>query len=234
MLLRVLSDVHSNLPALEAVLSHADGSGADCTVCLGDVVGYGGDPSPCIRVVRAACDLVVAGNHDLGAGGVEPLGNFGPAAAVTVCWNRKILDPDSLAYLAGLPLTAHRAGCLLCHSFPPDPGSFTYILHSSLARKCCTLFPGIVMLTDHTHVPGVWRPDGSFSTDEGGILPGCCVVAAGSVGQPRDADPRAAYLLLDTDSGAYRHVRVEYDVDRAAESIRAAGLPDGLWMRLYR
>ena len=90
------------------------------------------------------------------------------------------------------------------------------------------------MLTGHTHVPGVWRPDGSFSTDEGGILPGCCVVAAGSVGQPRDADPRAAYLLLDTDPGTYRHVRVEYDVDRAAESIRAAGLPDGLWMRLYR
>ncbi len=234
MLLRVISDVHSNLPALDAVLSHPDGTAADATACLGDVVGYGADPAPCIAMVRGACDPVLAGNHDLGAGGVEPIGSFGPAAAVTVRWNRSVLDPESLGYLAGLPLTAHKAGCLLCHSFPPDPGSFTYILHPSLARKCCALFPGIVMLTGHTHVPGVWRPDGSFSTDEEGILPECCVVAAGSVGQPRDEDPRAAYLLLDTDSGWYRHVRVEYDIDRAAESIRAAGLPDGLWMRLYR
>lgn len=234
MLLRVLSDVHSNIQALEAVLADSGGTGADATACLGDVVGYGGDPARCLDLIRGSCTAVVAGNHDLGAGGVEPLENFGPAAAVTVCWNRRVLDPESLGYLAGLPLTAERDGFLLCHSFPPDPRSFTYILHPSLARRCCELLPGRVMLTGHTHVPGVWSAGGSFSTDGEGVLPECCVVAAGSVGQPRDDDSRAAYLLLDTDTGWYRHVRVEYDVDGAAESIRAAGLPDGLWRRLYR
>lgn len=219
---------------MEAVLAHPEGSGADCTVCLGDIVGYGGDPSDCIRMVQGACDAVVAGNHDLGAGGVEPLASFGPAAAVTVVWNRSVLDRESLDYLAGLPLTSEKSGCLLCHSFPPDPGSFTYILHPSLARTCCRAFPGTVMLTGHTHLPRIWLSDGRAVEDVSGNLPGTCVLVAGSVGQPRDGDPRAAYLLVDTDAGSYRHMRVEYDIDRAADSIRAAGLPDSLWMRLYR
>lgn len=216
------------------MLADPEGSGADCTVCLGDVVGYGGDPADCIRMVRGACDVVVAGNHDLGAGGVEPLGSFGPAAAVTVLWNRKVLDRESLEYLAGLPLTAVMDGFLLCHSFPPDPGSFTYVLHASLARECCSRFPGMVMLTGHTHLPRLWDRTGAAFDDASGVLPETCVIAAGSVGQPRDADPRAACLLVDTEARTYRHVRVEYDIDRAAASIRAAGLPDSLWRRLYR
>ncbi len=226
--------MHSNLPALEAVLAHPDGAGADETACLGDIVGYGGDPAQCVEIVRSSCRIMVAGNHDRGAAGLEPLSAFNRDGATAAGWTSRILGRSALDLLAELPLTAVMDGFLLCHSFPPDPGSFTYVLHASLARECCSRFPGMVMLTGHTHLPRMWDRTGAAVEDAGGVLPETCVIAAGSTGQPRDADPRAAYLLVDTEARTYRHVRVEYDMDRAAASIRAAGLPDSLWRRLYR
>jgi diadenosine tetraphosphatase ApaH/serine/threonine PP2A family protein phosphatase len=233
MLFRVLSDIHGNWPALSAVLADPPGSKAGRTICLGDVVGYGADPERAVSKTRTLCDTIVAGNHDSGVAGIEPLDRFNRAGAAAASWTKKRLTAADRAWLASLPLTVEIGTLLLCHSYPPDPGSFAYIMHTAQARECCRQFPGRVMLVGHTHLPRVWMPDGSMSEAGSGAIPETCVINAGSVGQPRDGDPRAAYLLIDTSEKLFRHMRVDYDIDAAASSIRDAGLPEILWRRLY-
>lgn len=215
------------------MLAHPEGEKADATVCLGDVVGYGGRPRECLADVRRTCSLVLQGNHDSGAAGLTSLDWFNSAGAAAISWISSTLLQEEAAWLAGLPLRAALEGMLLCHSYPPDPGSWRYVLSSKHAVSCCRAFPGKRMIIGHTHLPAVWDCSGDWTDAESGYLPPTCVVNAGSVGQPRDGDPRAAYLLVDTSDWSFRHVRVDYDIDAAAEAIRAAGLPDSLWKRLY-
>lgn len=233
MLLRVLSDIHSNIQALEAVLADPPGREADATVCLGDIVGYGADPSSCVDAVRDGGWLTVAGNHDSGVTGGTGLDWFNPMAAVVIRWTRDRLDPARHSFLSALPLTAVSDRFLLCHSYPPDPESFDYVTHPAQARECCRRFPGRVMLTGHTHTPMLWTCRGGMDPSGHGVLPETCVFTAGSVGQPRDGDPRAAYALLDTDTMGFRHMRVGYDTEAAAAAIRAAGLPEVFAGRLF-
>jgi diadenosine tetraphosphatase ApaH/serine/threonine PP2A family protein phosphatase len=218
---------------LNAVLAHPDGAAADATICLGDVVGYGGEPRECIAQVRRTCSLVLQGNHDSGAAGLTSLDWFNPAGSAAISWITSILSQGESAWLAGLPLRAEMERLVLCHSYPPDPGIWRYVLSSRHAVSCCRAFPGRRMVIGHTHLPAVWDCTGDFTDSSSGTLPPACVVNAGSVGQPRDGDPRAAFLLIDTSSWSFRHVRVDYEIDAAAEAIRAAGLPDSLWRRLY-
>lgn len=233
MLIRVLSDIHGNLPALEAVLADPAGARCESTVCLGDIVGYGAWPAECMDTVLPLCDACVQGNHDAGAAGSEPLERFNSAGRAAAEWTRTVLSPERTGALAALPLMAHFEGLLLCHSYPPDPSSFTYVLHPAIARACMEAFPDRVMMTGHTHLPALWERGGGRVTRSSGRLPVPCVLSAGSVGQPRDGDPRAAWLLVDTEARTWRHCRTPYDIDRAARGIRSAGLPEVLWRRLY-
>lgn len=232
MIVRVISDVHSNLHALEAVLGDP-GTVADVTVCLGDVVGYGAFPAECVDLVRRTAGVVVAGNHDAGAAGLEPLDRFNPCAARAVVWTGGRLAGQDLAWLSGLPLTSSLEGLVLCHSQPADPSSFEYVDCGAKAARALAAHPGRVLLTGHTHVPLVWDARGGSSAALHGTLQEPCLIAAGSVGQPRDGDPRAACLLIDTEQGTWRHVRVSYDVGAAARAIRDAGLPGYLAARLF-
>lgn len=224
--------MHSNLHALEAVLGDP-GTVADVTVCLGDVVGYGAFPSECVDVVRGTAGVVVAGNHDAGAAGLEPLDRFSPFAGRAVLWTGGRLSGPDLAWLSGLPLIATLEDLVLCHSQPADPSSFEYVDSGRKALEALEAHPGRVLLTGHTHVPALWDPRGIPSQAASGVLEPPCLIAAGSVGQPRDGDPRAACLLIDTDLGTWRHVRVAYDIGAAAAAILAAGLPGFLAARLY-
>lgn len=232
MLIRVISDVHSNLPALEAVLASPEGMEAGMTVCLGDVTGYGSQPSECIALVRSTCDVVVSGNHDSGMAGKTPVMHFNSAGASAVEWTRGRLSDGEVAWLSGLPLHAEVHGLFLCHSDPADPGGWRYILTRGAAQEAVAAVPSMPCLIGHTHLPGYWSGDGGFSESVSGRMDAPCLVNCGSVGQPRDGDPRAAFMLVDTDSGSWKHMRVEYDVEAAASGILRAGLPASLAERL--
>lgn len=234
MLLRIISDVHGNYQALEAVLSDSAGAGADSTLCLGDVVGYGADPSRCIEKVRKECRLVVRGNHDAGAAGQISIDRFNWEGATAIRWTRKVLKSDEVRWLSMLPYFHEMQDLFVCHSYPADPESWTYVLRRNQALASISAREGQVSLIGHTHLPGVWLKDGNYSEEDSGDLSRAGIINAGSVGQPRDRDPRAAYLLVDTGKGTWEHRRVEYPIDDAVARMKEEELPPVLWQRLYR
>lgn len=233
MKLRVISDVHGNIHALERVLADLDGAGADLTLCLGDSVGYGAFPSECIRLIRKNCGIVVAGNHDCGVADSIPLEHFNSAGETAIRWIRPRMSPEELEWLAGLPIQAIRDDFFLCHSNPAHPGGWVYIRNASQAERAIQARPGQISLIGHTHMPGCWTRSSGFSERTDGTLDNTGILNCGSVGQPRDGDPRAAYMILDTEEMTWRHVRVEYDIAAAASAILDAGLPAMLAGRLY-
>jgi predicted phosphodiesterase len=235
MLVRIISDVHGNTEALSAVLADEPGSGADMTVCLGDVVGYGAEPSRCIELVRSSCEVVVRGNHDAGASDLLPLTHFNEAGAAVIRWMQDILTEDEREWLASLPMdTVLGDNLYLCHSDPADPGGWRYMMQPHQVVEACEARQGMTCVVGHTHLACAWTASGGFTESPSGILSSWSLLNCGSTGQPRDRNPDAAYMLIDTDSGKWTHLRVPYDIDSTADTIRGAGLPDVLWQRLYR
>ncbi len=237
----ILSDVHGNLEALEAVLSAA--SDVDRSWCLGDLVGYGPDPEACVARIRGRCSLVLAGNHDLGVTGRLNLGDFNPVAAEALLWTRSRLSPEALAYLKGLPsqVEVPELGVLLVHGSPRDP-VWEYIFSPGQILEVLRETPVPLTFVGHTH-NAFWaaydpesgelevegRPAGQTLRLEGGRR---YLINPGSVGQPRDGDPRAAFALWDTETGEIRFERVEYDLRAVQMKILRAGLPPQLAERL--
>jgi diadenosine tetraphosphatase ApaH/serine/threonine PP2A family protein phosphatase len=234
MLLRVLSDIHGNYQALEAVLTDLAGLGADETLCLGDIVGYGADPGKCIELVREECKAVVCGNHDAGTAGKVSLDSFNWEGATVVRWTKDRLDRSMINWLSGLPYYFWLKDFYMCHSYPANPESWIYVLRRNQALASIEAMDGMISLIGHTHLPGCWLEDGNYTEADSGDFSRVRLVNAGSVGQPRDRDPRAAYLLIDTEAGTWEHRRVEYDIDGAASRIREEGLPEVLAQRLYQ
>jgi diadenosine tetraphosphatase ApaH/serine/threonine PP2A family protein phosphatase len=235
----VVSDIHANLPALEAVLAAVDEEAPDEVWCLGDVVGYGPHPNECCAVVRERAGLCLAGNHDLAVIGTISIDAFSGDAAAAARWTQTVLTDYSRAYLESLEPQAEVEGAELYHASPRDP-IWEYVLSTLLAELCLDVQDQRVCLIGHSHVAlSFHRPEGAPTTGEarrGGELAsldsGEWLINPGSVGQPRDGDPRAAWLLLDTATQAATWNRTEYDVDGAASAIRAARLPDSLAERL--
>lgn len=233
MLIRVLSDVHGNLAALKAVLDHSDGLPADRTVCLGDTVGYGSHPGDCINLVRQISDETVAGNHDHGAAGLMSISSFNFDGQKAIEWTRTQLEEDHVKWLQALPLQVFFYGINLTHASPVNPASWIYILTSSDAADAMLASGEYLSVYGHTHIAMQWTRNGNCSGEETGSIEDVSIINCGSVGQPRDGDSRAAYLLLDTDKKTFRHVRVDYDIAAAASAIRTAGLPEHLAGRLF-
>lgn len=234
MLIRIISDIHSNYQALEAVLNDPAGKDAEKTLCLGDIVGYGADPSSCIERVRQECDIVVSGNHDAGAAGLVSLDRYNFEGATALRWTRSILSQDEKDWLSLIPYFAEYENFFLCHSYPADPESWTYVLRRNQALESINARQGYISLIGHTHLPGCWMEDGNYTDASKGDFSKVRLVNAGSVGQPRDRDPRAAYLLIDTEAGTWEHRRVKYSIDDAAARMKEMALPPILWERLYR
>jgi diadenosine tetraphosphatase ApaH/serine/threonine PP2A family protein phosphatase len=238
----VLTDIHSNLPALEAVLEAIDKAEPEARWCLGDVVGYGAQPDDCARLVSERCDLSLVGNHDLAVTGEIDTDVFSASAAAAVEWTRENCEKSTMEFLKGLKPenTEHEVG--LYHASPRDP-VWEYVLAVDQARECIAEQEGRVSLIGHSHValwfsdgPGPPGNDGGGQAEDGRELDGGerrWLLNPGSVGQPRDGAPRAAWLELDTDSWSATYHRVSYDIDGAADAIRQAGLPDLLADRLY-
>jgi diadenosine tetraphosphatase ApaH/serine/threonine PP2A family protein phosphatase len=239
----VISDVHSNLPALEAVLGAIDAAGFDEVWCLGDVVGYGVEPDACADLIRERGDLFLAGNHDLAVLGGLDVSAFSEVAAEAVRWTRENAAERTLEFLRELEPAAQRDGIGLFHASPRDP-VWEYVLSTEQADACFEVQPQRVCLIGHSHValffarpaPGEPGETRGAQGGDGALLDlgrGAWLVNPGSAGQPRDGDPRAAWLELDTEEESARFHRLAYDVDRAAEPIVAAGLPKHLADRLY-
>lgn len=238
----VISDVHANLPALEAVLKATDAAGADEVWCLGDVVGYGVEPDACADLVRERCDVCLVGNHDMAVLGGLDIASFSEAAAVAVEWTRGNVAERTLDFLRELEPSGERAGFGLFHASPRDP-VWEYVLSSEQADAGMDASPQRISLIGHSHVALFFtRPEGEEAETRGAqasdgalldLSSGAWLVNPGSVGQPRDGDPRAAWLELDTEAEAACFHRVPYAIERAAEPIAAAGLPSRLASRLY-
>jgi predicted phosphodiesterase len=240
MLIALLSDVHGNLPAFEAVLADVDASGPDQIWCLGDLVGYGAQPDDCVELARRRCDLCLAGNHDLVVMGDIDIGDFSSSAAAAALWTREHIGKEALAFLRGLCPTESGRAIGLYHASPRDP-VWEYVLSTWQADECMDLMDARVSAVGHSHVALWFRRSGEGQVEgrpaDGGLEldlgEGEWLINPGGVGQPRDGDPRAAWLLLDTVEWSAQWRRVEYPIDEAARAIEQAGLPRALAERLY-
>lgn len=232
----LLSDIHGNKDALDAVL--ADAGTVDAIWCLGDMIGYGPEPVACLTWVRNHCDIVLSGNHDYAAFASEVIESFNPVAAAAAAWTRDRLSEDDIVFLRSLDSATEVDGVTLAHGSPADP-IWTYILTVMEAREAFAAFVGDRCFVGHTHIACYYREDDSgiqrFVRDPDDPLAlagGRFIVNPGSVGQPRDRDPRAAYLWYDPDARTVTWRRVAYDIVAVQEKIRAAGLPERLAQRL--
>jgi diadenosine tetraphosphatase ApaH/serine/threonine PP2A family protein phosphatase len=235
----VLSDVHANVQALQAVLADVDELAPDEIWCLGDVVGYGAAPNECSALVRERAGLSLCGNHDLAVVGKLDLAEFSGEAAVAARWTQTVLDPTHRAWLESLEPQATRPGVELFHASPRDP-VWDYVLSEQIGLESLELTTAPLVLVGHSHVALALSSRG-VDDIEGGLAPGGAELALaatrwlanpGSVGQPRDGDPRAAWLLVDFAQKRAAFRRIAYDVEAAQADIRAAGLPDSLAGRL--
>jgi diadenosine tetraphosphatase ApaH/serine/threonine PP2A family protein phosphatase len=238
----VFSDVHSNQPALETLLEGIEASGVEELWCLGDVVGYGAQPDACAELVRERCDVCLAGNHDRAVLGGLDVSSFSDTAAAAVEWTRENASAGTLDFLRGLEPAGAREGIGLFHASPSNP-IWEYVLSIDQAEAELNALEERIGLIGHSHISLFFtRPEGAAAGEaqgaqagDGALLDlgsGAWLLNPGSVGQPRDGDPRAAWLELDTEELTARFHRVPYDIATAAETILAAGLPSQLAERL--
>jgi predicted phosphodiesterase len=241
--LAVISDIHSNLPALEAVLASIDEREMEQIWCLGDLVGYGAQPDACTALARERCEVCLVGNHDLAVLGALDISAFSETAKAAVEWTREVADGSTIEFLEGLGPALSHEGFGLFHASPRDP-IWEYVLSVDQAEAGLDVQEERVGLIGHSHVAlfftrpqGAARPGYANGAQAGAgtelaIGEGAWLLNPGSVGQPRDGDPRAAWLELDTEQWAALYHRTPYDVEAAASAIRGAGLPGSLAERL--
>jgi predicted phosphodiesterase len=239
MQIAIVSDVHGNRQAFEAVLEAIEASDCQEMWCLGDLVGYGADPDYCVELAREHAAICLAGNHDLVVTGALPIEMFSRGAALAAAWTQETITPQTRGYLEGLQPSQTDEAVGLYHASPRDP-VWEYVLSDLQAELCLDAQQHRVCLIGHSHVAlsfsrfpgepaaGQTRADGEHLE----LAEGEWLINPGSVGQPRDGDPRAAWLALDLDRWEAVYHRIEYDIDGAAAAIRAARLPDSLAERL--
>jgi diadenosine tetraphosphatase ApaH/serine/threonine PP2A family protein phosphatase len=238
----VVSDIHANRPALDSVLADAsaDGRSYDAVWCLGDLIGYGPDPNECVERVRRLPNLVcLIGNHDQAALGIIPLARFNHDARVAAAWTGEVLTAENRAFLGSLPSHLDHEGFTLAHGSPRQP-LWEYILDPATADRNFEVFTTDFCLVGHSHFPLVFRKETpeaaarpvAIPWDRSLTLSPRMIMNPGSVGQPRDLDPRAAYALLDAEHLTWSARRVAYDVRQVQQRMLEAGLPERQALRL--
>lgn len=280
MLIALVSDIHGNLEALQAVLKEIDALGAEDIYCLGDIVGYGPNPHECLGLVRSRCRAVVRGNHDSGAVGRLSLERFNSDGVAGLLYAQRMTHPDHLRFLRHLPYLYQKGDITLVHASPYAPKKFQYVVTEKRVERSFRHFDTSVCFIGHTHIPFLFEanrvferqpeqgelayrrpesPEHPFLAVESGFseelesdeeLKAAAketeqpaaqsaggyrrLIMVGSVGQPRDGSPRAAFGLFDSKTGEYGHHRVSYDIQKTVDAILKAGLPASLAKRLTR
>ena len=247
----VISDIHGNLHALEAVLSEVDRLGLTEVVCLGDIVGYGPFPDKCVDLAIRCCSIIVRGNHEEAVINADCEIEFNGPAREAIMWTRGVLGPLHLDALCRLAETAHPNEAVLCIHDSPAAGPMDYVHDAYAASEAFPAFAEQICLVGHTHVPAVFDAPPLGDQDTGPVaaldiivhqlkpgvpLPLCLdrryICNPGSVGQPRDTDPRASFAVLDMNDRTFTVHRTAYDIDAAQLATRQAGLPTVLADRL--
>ena len=236
-LIAILGDIHSNLDALNVVLDDCRSEGVTDFLCTGDVVGYNACPRECLSIVRDLGCPVVMGNHDEYVSSVHDLGDFNPNAATVIEWTRGQLSAEDIGWLRELPLSVVSAGITLVHSTMDNPRLFGYVFDHLQAEANFIHQKTPVCFHGHTHCPMIYERQmgGVFRIDAQDMkLPvgRKYFINVGSVGQPRDGDPRASYAIYEPATRCIRFRRLDYDVAAAQERVRRAGLPERLAQRL--
>lgn len=233
----LISDVHANLEALQAVLDVIDANGVGQIVCLGDVVGYNANPNECVDIIRERGIPTVCGNHDAVACGIEePLG-FNPIALQAALWTRDQLSEENLDWLRELPDNVGFDHFLAAHGSPTDRDCYMFTWEDVLPHLSYVAeMRHSLCFFGHTHSPGIFSADGTYGVDQDSRFAltedKVFFINPGSVGQPRDGDARAAFGMFDSEAREFEQVRVEYDVEQAAKRIESEDLPPFLAQRL--
>ena len=233
----ILGDIHSNLDALNVVLDDCRANGVTDFLCTGDVVGYNACPRECIEIIRSLGCPVVMGNHDHYVSSWQNLSDFNPAAAEVIKWTRKQLNDEELSFLRSFPFVSTNMGITLVHSTMDCPESFGYVFDHLQAEAHFTHQVTPICFHGHTHCPMIYEKQVSavYRIDAQDFklpLGRKYFINVGSVGQPRDGDPRAAYAIWEPAERMLSFRRLDYDIEAAQARIRAAGLPERLAERL--
>ena len=233
----IISDIHGNLEALEEAMNALSHEKVDRIMQVGDIVGYGANPVECVRNSREAVSAAVCGNHDAGAAGLISTRYFNDIAERAVIWTRKRLEKEDASFLKGLPFVYRDSNLTLVHGTLNSPEEFYYMLDRNAAGATFDRMDTRICFVGHTHVPGI------FSLKDGDVKHFMqeeyymskkekLIVNAGSVGQPRDGDPRLSYCVYDSELGIVKLKRLPYNVKKAQDKILMAGLPAFLAYRL--
>ena len=233
----ILGDIHANLEALEAVYEAGKAEKVETFLCVGDIVGYGASPGECIEILQAMKIISVAGNHDWTVAAKAPLEILTPLAREAVLWTREKLSLAHLAFLNRLPLVFKKEDWILVHGTLHNPGEFIYLKNFSQTAQSFALLNQRICFLGHTHVPRMYvqqeRKIFDSEASDLAISPfSKYIINVGSVGQPRDGNPQAAFGVYDTDKQTAAIKRISYDVKKAQEKILKAGLPETLALRL--
>lgn len=236
----IISDVHSNIEALEAVMARIDQERCDRIVCLGDVVGYGASPDECCNLLRERAVPTLLGNHDAAVTGAMDESYYYQGARHAVQWTRNHLSDENYRWLYSLPYTRVEKDVGFYHSAPVVPSGFFYVVQASEAQAHTQVFDRLrpVSFIGHAHLTLIFGVSERrvFQLEPQDLKPNGevrYIVNVGSVGQPRDRDPRACYAVWDHDAERLEYVRVAYDIDTAASKIMAAGLDEKFAKRLF-
>ena len=235
----IISDVHSNLEALHSVLKEINKENVSALFFLGDAVGYGSDPNICIELLRSVSEVFIAGNHDRGAVGLSDISYFNPYARVAIDWTKDVLTEENSAFLKTLPLTYEVEGenIFLVHSSPKDPERWRYLESKEIAVKNFPYFQQTYCFVGHSHIPFIAEQFKNGKTvlhyTSAPVKEHCrYIINTGSVGQPRDGNPDACYVILSNDLIEIK--RVPYDILLAQKKMKDAGLPKYLISRLAK
>ena len=234
----IFADIHSNLEALDTVIAAYRKETIDKYFCVGDVVGYAANPNECAEKIKALCEIAVAGNHDWAAVNLLSIEYFNPVARQAILWTRDNLDERSKSFLESLKLIHRNNDLTLVHGTLDNPQDFNYMIDGRIAQGTFELLETKICFVGHSHIAGI------FNKHKDGRIEYCeeervkiqdensYIVNVGSIGQPRDNNPRAAYSIYDTDKKEIQIKRADYDIQKTRERIINAGLPRFLGDRL--
>ncbi|MEO0091141.1 MAG: metallophosphoesterase family protein [candidate division WOR-3 bacterium] len=236
----IFSDIHSNLEALQAVVDFLSQEKIDQYLCLGDIVGYGANPNECVELIKSLNCLCVAGNHDWCVLDKTDINNFNEPAQIAVLWTKNELNKDSIEYLLKLPLQLEWEKFLLVHASPQEPSAWHYIYRLNQASAQFQYFKKPIGLIGHSHSPFIIEQNLErnhiriISQSNSQIINPDCryLINVGSVGQPRDGDPRACVVIFDNETNCIKYERIDYNIKLAQEKILKSGLPPVLAYRL--
>jgi len=236
MRIAVISDIHGNLEALQVVLLYVKEHEITEVYCLGDIVGYGANPNECLEQITRTCSRVVIGNHDHAAIGLTNVNYFNDFAKVSTYWTYSVLSADSKNYLMALDFTWQNEKILLVHATPSEPAMWHYALTEQEARHEFEAFPHHICFIGHSHFPVIFSEKSGYIKDQKYVLlpQDKYIINVGSVGQPRDGNPRTCFCVYNSDTGQIEYIRLSYDIALAREKIVKAGLPVFLADRLLK